>query len=434
MDTSGPDDAPQSEFAPGGRFETRLDLLLAEELQVNPDFARWFASGAFPTSATVPDPVVRFNVWDEGGPPTLGPGEAGENDLDVTFRFAGGPTIRLLIEDKVWAPFQPDQGRRYQARARSRPDTKAILVAPATRLAGDDTESRYFDKAWRIEEIADFLADQADSLDQSAPLASRLRWHVKLLRDLCTRSPLSLAPDHPPMVALKQFCLDWLTREAPEAVVSPRVMRARNSGWLRFQQPKGLIYKIIHGFVDLYVAERGLAGTLEDLQEMVDAGATPAGFVAATDSGNNIVLRWVGKPILAGEGVPADTGALIEGLEACALAVRWVAGQPEGFGSVSVREPAAHRLGIGLGGLAVALLVHVDASRGLQRCSCRVLGRYGGSMTDGNRSPHIAVKRSGCPVWNTFGVCAPGLGRSRNERLGALKTDRAESVGKARTS
>ncbi len=55
-------------------------------------------------------------------------------------------------------------------------------------------------------------------------------------------------------------------------------------------------FKSQYGIVDLYVVERGFAGTLEDLQEMVDAGATPAGFVAATDSGNDIVLRWEGNP------------------------------------------------------------------------------------------------------------------------------------------
>jgi hypothetical protein len=327
-----PDDSTHSDLAPRGSFETRLDLLLAEELQVNPDFARWFASGAFPTSATFADPVVQFNVWDPGGPPPLGPSDAGENDLEVTFRLAEGPTIRLLIEDKVWAPFQPNQARRYRARAQSRGHTTAILVAPETRLATDDTESRYFDKAWTIEEIADFLANQADAPEQSAPLASRLRWRVKLLRDLCTRGPRSFAPDDPTMLALKQFCLDWLTQRAPEAVVSPGGMRARASGWLRFQQPRGLIYKSQHGIVDLYVAQRGFPGTLEDLEEIVDGGGIPVGFVAATDSGNNIVLRWVGEPIPISEGVPADTGPLIEGLEASARAVRWVASRPEGFG------------------------------------------------------------------------------------------------------
>jgi hypothetical protein len=134
------------------------------------------------------------------------------------------------------------------------------------------------------------------------------------------------------MLAVKQFCVDWLTQEAPGAVVGGG-MRAKNSGWLRFQQPKGLIYKINHGSVDLYVADHGFAGTLEDLEQIVDAGATPAAFVAATDSGNNIVLRWLGEPLPASEGVPADTGPLIKGLEACARATKWVASQRDGFGA-----------------------------------------------------------------------------------------------------
>jgi hypothetical protein len=147
------------------------------------------------------------------------------------------------------------------------------------------------------------------------------------------------------MVAVKQFCIDWLTGEVPEAVVSPRGMRARNSGWLRFQQPRGLIYKSQNGFVDLYIAEHGFAGTLEDLEEIVDDGATPAGFVAATDSGNNIVLRWVGPAIAADQGVPADPAQrepLIEGLEACGRVIKWVASRPLSLGGkmpVAEREP-----------------------------------------------------------------------------------------------
>jgi hypothetical protein len=345
-----PADTPQSELAPGGSHEARLDLLLAEELQVNPDFARWFVSPAFPTSPTLGDPrrtVVRFNVWDEGGPPPLGPSDAGENDLDVTFVLAGGATIRLLIEDKVWAPFQPDQGRRYRARAQSRPDAAAILVAPKTRLVADDTQSRYFDKAWRIEDIADFLDAQADSHNQSDPLVARLRWRADLLRDLCTRSLRTLAPDYPPMLALKQVCVDWLAKGAPEAIVSPGGMRAKNAGWLRFQQPKELIYKAQHGFVDLYVGDRGFTGTLEDLQQVVAAGEAPAGFAAATDKQKNIVLRWVGQPIPTDRGVPADTRPLIEGLEACARAIKWVASRsPSPRGSVSEVEGKPYESGV----------------------------------------------------------------------------------------
>jgi hypothetical protein len=130
------------------------------------------------------------------------------------------------------------------------------------------------------------------------------------------------------MLALKQFCLDWLAKVAPEAIVSPGMMRAKNSGWLFFQQPKGLGYKITHGFVDLYVGDRGFTGTLEDLQQVVAAGEAPDGFAATTDKGKNIVLRWVGQPIPADKGVPADTGPLIEGLEACARAIKWVSSRP----------------------------------------------------------------------------------------------------------
>jgi hypothetical protein len=116
--------------------EAHLDLLLAEELAVNQQFLRRLIEPARALTGTDPvsdvvTAVVRLNVWDDGGPSCVAT-DGGENDIDVAVTI-GSHTMRVLIEDKVWAVFQPDQCERYRRRADSRGDT-AVLVAPKSRL------------------------------------------------------------------------------------------------------------------------------------------------------------------------------------------------------------------------------------------------------------------------------------------------------------
>lgn len=94
-----------------GASEAHLDFLIAEELANNRPFAAHLA-GLDPASADDLSVTCRFNVWDPG----CCPDHAGENDVDVTIEHAG-QEMRLLIEDKIWAVFQPEQARRSRARA-----------------------------------------------------------------------------------------------------------------------------------------------------------------------------------------------------------------------------------------------------------------------------------------------------------------------------
>lgn len=321
----------ESDVASSGSREARLDLLLAEELQVNRPFAAWFVGRAFDTPVAMTfagrDPVVRFNVWDEGGPPLLERSQAGENDLDVVFHLTGGSKVRLLIEDKVWAPFQPEQARRYRARAESREATAAVLVAPRRRLEATADENRHFHEIIAVEDIARVIEEQAAQCAGSEPeLSRRLRWRANLLKDLCVPTSYAPGPDHAPTLEFREFCVAWLAREAPEVIPSDS-MRTKGSGWLGFAQPRGLTYKLMNGCVDLDVARHGFAGMLGDLQSLVAEGTGPDEFIAAT-AGTQVVLRWVGRTIRPELGLPDDREAVIDGLEACVRAARWIASRP----------------------------------------------------------------------------------------------------------
>jgi hypothetical protein len=157
--------------------EAHLDLLLAEELAVNQQFLRRFVEPARALTGTDPvsdvvTAVVRLNVWDDGGPSCVAT-DGGENDIDVAVTI-GSHTMRVLIEDKVWAVFQPDQCERYRRRADSRGDT-AVLVAPKSRL-NDGTHTHSFHLTYAIEDLADWLDEQAGS--NEGQWSQRLRWRA----------------------------------------------------------------------------------------------------------------------------------------------------------------------------------------------------------------------------------------------------------------
>lgn len=310
---------------PVSSSEAHLDLLLAEELAVNPQFLRRFIEPLWESLKSGPacddlTAIVRLNVWDDGGPDCLTT-DAGENDIDVLVT-SGEDTLRVLIEDKVWAVFQPDQGGRYQRRATSRNDG-TVLVAPRSRLRNTN-HTECFQTKYGIEDLADWLVDQAKSDD--GQWAHRLRWRPELLRQLCRPTGHVLKPDHPPTVAFTAFCSDWLAAHEPRAVPNTKALRTKGNGWLWFTSPSGLVYKASHGRVDLYVTEHGFKGTAEDLATAVAGGWGPDHFVAAVDTSGNPVLRFEhpDTKVYSQDGVPSDVSGVVMALAAVVTAVRWV--------------------------------------------------------------------------------------------------------------
>jgi hypothetical protein len=317
--------------APLTSSEAHLDLLLAEELAVNPEFLRWFIEPLWERLKVENlaggdlTAIVRLNVWDGGGPDCVAT-DGGENDIDVL--VAGrGQTLRVLIEDKVWAVFQPDQCARYQRRARSR-GNGTVLVAPRSRLASTD-HTDCFHAAYGIEDLADWLVDQAKAVE--GQLASRLRWRAQLLRQLCVSTRYVPKPDHPPTVAFTTFCVKWLAVREPRAVPDASSLRTAGSGWLFFTTPSALVYKASHGRVDLYVGKCGFKGTADHLASAVAAGWGAEGFAAAVDTSGNPVLRFEHKDavVYSQDGVPEDPTGVELALNAVVIAVRWIAEQGE---------------------------------------------------------------------------------------------------------
>ena len=135
------------------KYERDVDLLLAEEFAVSPAFAAWVLglTGFAGREATVVDVFVSRSDAD------------GESDLVVVYEETdAGRRFALLIEDKVDAPLQPDQERRYRLRAArevERGDYQAyevLLFAPGA-YVGAHPDAAGFDRVVSYEDIAAFL-------------------------------------------------------------------------------------------------------------------------------------------------------------------------------------------------------------------------------------------------------------------------------------
>src|ERR1035441_6381212 len=139
------------------KYERDIDILLAEEFAVSPAFAAWFLEH---TKKFVGMEANVLGVYVSRSDAT------GESDLVVVFdKSTGDSRFALLIEDKIDAPLQPEQERRYRLRAEAEilrgdySDYEVILCSPDTYRA-THPEAASFDSFVSYEAIASFLTSR----------------------------------------------------------------------------------------------------------------------------------------------------------------------------------------------------------------------------------------------------------------------------------
>lgn len=92
----------------GRKYERDIDVLLAEEFAISPEFADWFLQQTQKfkyVEAQVTDIYISMSD------------NLGESDLVVKFQRSDRKSFALFIEDKIDAQFQPNQLERYRQRA-----------------------------------------------------------------------------------------------------------------------------------------------------------------------------------------------------------------------------------------------------------------------------------------------------------------------------
>ncbi|TAL77461.1 MAG: hypothetical protein EPN75_12905 [Beijerinckiaceae bacterium] len=142
----------------GRKYERDVDLLLAEEFFVNPEFAESFK--LLTRFAGKRALVTDFWVSKSNN--------LGESDLIVIYKGADERCFALLIEDKVDANLQPGQAERYRQRAER--DVKGgyysafeiILCAPVRYIEKNYDKLAGFDRLISLDQIAGLLDAQSN--------------------------------------------------------------------------------------------------------------------------------------------------------------------------------------------------------------------------------------------------------------------------------
>lgn len=247
--------------APIGWLRERdVDLLICSELHARADLTSLIASKLGVPGAEFIGAWVSVSEAD------------GESDLVVRFRTPDGD-ILALIENKIAAPFQPDQPGRYMIRATRLKKASDIshvytmLFAPQDYL---DTTNAVFDIRLSYEEVEKTLTASADG--RSIFLASVLREGVEAKRRGYVMKPDEVSS------GLWQAIWEAALEIAPSLKMREPGLRPGGATFLYFYDALGLsgadrervdlVYKFLHGFVDLQfkrTAPEELSSRISDL-------------------------------------------------------------------------------------------------------------------------------------------------------------------------
>lgn len=302
-------------------YERHLDLLLAEELECRPAFARWFIAKAIPEEELPTGVPLRVQVTISHYLSDLGATAAGEDDLCVVADWADGSRIVLLIEDKLDAVLQRDQVERYRERVALLHSqgvaAAAVVVAPMSYLEAKRPQLASLSQV-SIDEIARQL--ELDAADADGDLRSRLLWRSRQLVQL--RESRRVPPkDHGPTVRVRDRMIAFLEEIGSMSGPDAKSMRTINTDWLFFRHGESLIFKVPNGYVDIY--PRKLWVEFDPDRPPL---APPPEFRPATDSKKNLVLRWT-NPVSLDLNQMRDSGDIKqaeEALRACDAASRWI--------------------------------------------------------------------------------------------------------------
>ncbi len=131
--------------------ERDIDLLLLEEFVATPQFRSWFLSRVG-IDAAIDLADARRSVKTENG----------ESDLEIVLHGPKG-AIKIVIENKVDATFQPNQPQRYMERAieyknsGKYQDVVTVIMAPAIYF-GEPEESYEFDAKVTYEDVVHWFS------------------------------------------------------------------------------------------------------------------------------------------------------------------------------------------------------------------------------------------------------------------------------------
>ena len=207
----------------------------------------------------------------------------GETDIVVSFK-AGANELILFIEDKIDAPFQPDQPGRYRARAQRlqaslppQSEVQTVLLAPGE--YSENEGSDLFDRQISYEDVIAALSGSRDP---------RTQFLVQTLKNGIESHERGYSPQHSEATT-RVWCAIWdcVNSEAPLLRMKKPISKPARAGFIYFNSAVGvsstqtqgravIVYKPGHENADLQFSNTKVT-TLEDaLASILDSDMTIA--------------------------------------------------------------------------------------------------------------------------------------------------------------
>jgi hypothetical protein len=278
-----------------GVAERDIDLLLLEEFYSSQSFRLWFLKKAgFSNVESLTFLSANHSVNSLNG----------ESDLIIKFKGTENKEIWLLIEDKIAAPFQPNQIRRYNERALLFVEQNlcgsayTILVAPenyAKKVSVDKYDIESFRAIISYQEIRDEILKDFDSNND------RQHYKVSLInKALSQKGPAVI------IIPVQQFWTAYQTISLelyPELNLEAKPPSGRDNFWS--YQPKNFLnlkgshkVELVHklfvvsrngGYVDIQFS--GFGDRLDILEEIFGQYLEPEMKIVTTGKSGSISIQ-----------------------------------------------------------------------------------------------------------------------------------------------
>jgi hypothetical protein len=240
--------------------ERDIDLLIVEELESSTEFRDWLAARIYG------EPVFKAKVgaWHSVSHPTLG-----ESDILFLFGSDAGSAAAILIENKIDATPQPEQGKRYRERGAQGQaegqwnEYRTCVLAPQKYLKSAKHNESY-DVEVSYEEILAYFASRRT-------LDPRFAHKALLLKEGIDQNRRGYQPTvHPGLTKFVEDYHNHCSATHPDLRMETPKPRPALSTWITFR-PKGLpkgayiAHQLTAGCMKLFLP--GMAQHLEEMKK-----------------------------------------------------------------------------------------------------------------------------------------------------------------------
>lgn len=292
--------------------ERDIDLLLLEEFVASSEFRSWFLSQTgIEQKADLVEACRSVKTMN------------GESDLDLTFQGSSG-LVKILIENKVDAAFQPNQPQRYAERAEryrvlgTYQEVLTVIMAPEVYF-GDESSAFGFD--------ARVAYEGALAWFEQTGIGARKDYKLAILRGAIDRGRLGwkLVPHRGVSDFWRAY---WKLCEqiAPQlSMPVPKVEIPADSHFIGFRPAilsagVSLWHKVAYGHVDLQFA--GMGDKLAEMEQLYRSSLQPS--MRIEKAAKSAVIRVRVEPIdMTVTAFSSAETSIRQGIQAAMLLLDW---------------------------------------------------------------------------------------------------------------